>query len=149
MNQVLNKQEVLPPWIESQQNLNRNIAQFRENLVEMWSKSKKLHESDLKYIETKINLLNQEIRNYNLQCPSVSGHKFKLDKEKEIEQAFKKALENPRKPKPIEDKTTSGFLDIFGGGGGAGVRQSIHIDRNSDPKLNVWQAIKDVFSLGK
>ena len=53
MNQVLNKQEVLPPWIESQQSLNRNIAQFRENLVEMWSKSKQLHESDLKYIETK------------------------------------------------------------------------------------------------
>ena len=50
---MLNKQEVLPPWIESQQSLNRNIAQFRENLVEMWSKSKQLHESDLKYIETK------------------------------------------------------------------------------------------------
>lgn len=155
MNQVLNKQEVLPPWIESQQNLNRNIAQFRRNLIEMWSKSKKLHESDLKYIETKINLLNQEIRNYNLQCPSVSGHKFKLNKEKEIENAIKKALENPIKPKPIEVKNNTGFLDIFGGGSGgsrhtsAGSRQNIHIDRNIDPKLNVWQAIKDVFSLGK
>ena len=60
---------------------------------------------------------------------------------------IQKASENPRKPKPIEDKITSGFLDIFGGGGGANSaspRQSIHIDRNSDPKLNVWQAIKDV-----
>ena len=85
-------------------------------------------------------MLNQEIRNY--QSSTFSWIK------KGNRTGIQKALENPRKPKPIEVKTTSGFLDLFGGAGGgansSGSRQSIHVDRNSDPKLNVWQAIKDV-----
>ncbi|KAK6203301.1 uncharacterized protein RJT21DRAFT_26054 [Scheffersomyces amazonensis] len=38
MNQVLNKQEVLPPWIESQQTINNSIKQFREQIDELWFK---------------------------------------------------------------------------------------------------------------
>ncbi|RCK57859.1 hypothetical protein Cantr_06726 [Candida viswanathii] len=44
-----------------------------------------LNESDLKYVETKVGLLNLEIRNYNLQCPSVTGHKFKLQADRRSE----------------------------------------------------------------
>lgn len=38
MNQVLNNQEVLPPWIETQQNVDRTLVQLRKDLDDLWFK---------------------------------------------------------------------------------------------------------------
>jgi len=38
MNHILNKQEVLPPWIDSQQSIDRQIIDFRKNMDNEWFK---------------------------------------------------------------------------------------------------------------
>lgn len=124
-----------------------------------------LNESDLKYIETKIELINQEIRNYNLQCPSISSHKFKLSIDKEIKQGYERMLENfPttinkwfEKNKTLkksnhvlmeyqDKKRTGGFLNLLGNGDSSSISpREIHVNKDIDTKLHLWQAIKNVF----
>lgn len=137
----------------------RNITRFST----MDEVKKLLNDSDLKYIETKIELLNQEIRNYNLQCPSVTGHKFKLQKDKEINEGYWRMLENfsnsiqtwfdknkiKKKSKRVimeyKDKQGGGFLGIWGDTA-RGTPHEIHENKEIDTKLHVWKAIKNVFT---
>ncbi|KAI5959253.1 hypothetical protein KGF57_002191 [Candida theae] len=196
MNQILTKQEVLPPWIETQQNINKSIEQFRDDLDQLWFKwivndsvmkgivnrattvdqvldeyekniekitfeDNKLAETDLAYVQAKVDLLNSEVRHYNLQCPSVSGHKLKLDQEREINQSYWRSLEKfptmiekwfklhkeGRKSKLVENPGagTSKFFKALKIGGSP----DIHENRNIDTSLNIWQAVKDVFKMAK
>lgn len=121
INDILNRQDCLPPWIESQQGTQRGILAFRRDLQKKWfkvligklGKDKSIalekshsasfrdmsgHINDYKclhspYIEEKIALLNREIRSYNLQCPSPSLHKWKLVPETEIRKLFDQVIE--------------------------------------------------------
>ncbi|CCG24461.1 hypothetical protein CORT_0F02360 [Candida orthopsilosis Co 90-125] len=196
MNQILNKQEVLPPWIENQQSLSKSIAQFRADLDQSWFKwvvnesimrgyierattvdqilddyeknirkityeDNSLSDTDLAYIQAKIDLLNSEVRHYNLQCPGVSGHKLKLDKEKEINESYWRTLE--KFPTLIEkwfkvhkEGKKSRLVDNPGGGPSKYFKAfklkgspDIHENRNVDTSLNLWQAVKDVFKMAK
>lgn len=120
INDILNRQDCLPPWIESQQGAERGVLAFRRDLQKKWftvlvaklGKEKmaaleKCHtlafqdiSSHLKeykrlnshYIEEKILALNREIRSYNLQCPSPSLHKWKLIPETEIQTLFETVM---------------------------------------------------------
>lgn len=122
VNQILNKQEVLPPWIETQQTLEREITLFRERLDELWTKhmlaqlnpgsnskqdvlararplSKAAYDDlfaskQMPYVNEKIRHINSSIRNYNLMCPSPHIHKFKLVPDLEIRNLFKRSVEN-------------------------------------------------------
>lgn len=121
INDILNRQECLPPWIESQQGSERSILAFRRDLQKKWfrliveklgkERSPALkkarttafrdmseHVEDFKklhshYIEEKIALLNREIRSYNLQCPSSSLHKWKLVPETEVRKLFDQVMD--------------------------------------------------------
>ncbi|KAG5419870.1 hypothetical protein I9W82_001750 [Candida metapsilosis] len=195
MTQVLNNQEVLPPWIENQQGLNKSIKIFRSDLDQFWFKwilnesvmkqfiersttvdqlldeyernikrityeDNSLPETDVAYIEAKVKLLNAEIRSYNLQCPSVSGHKLKLDVDREINQSYWRTLDKfpsliekwfkvhkeGRKSKLVDNPGggSSKYLDSFKMKG-----SEIHESRNVDPSLNIWKAVKDIFKMAK
>lgn len=196
MNQILNKQEVLPPWIEAQQNLDKSVSSFRANLDQLWFKwivndsimsnvvnklntsldeilnvyekdikkitfaDNKLPDVDLKYIKKKVESLNNEVRHYNLQCPSLSGHKLKLDAEKEIKASYWRTLEqfptsieqwlevnkgrNKKRSDSVKNdgwiSTSKNMLGLF--------RESapdIHENKEIDTNLHIWQAIKDIF----
>ncbi|CAD1813505.1 hypothetical protein FOB58_005335 [Candida parapsilosis] len=196
MNQILNKQEVLPPWIENQQNLNKSIEQFKADLDQLWFKwvinestmkgyierattvdqildeyekniekitfeDNSLSGTDLAYIQAKIDSLNTDIRHYNLQCPSVSGHKLKLDKDKEVNESYWRTLD--KFPTLIEKwfKVHKGgwkskLVDNPGGGPSKYFNAlklkgspEIHENKNVDTSLNLWKAIKDVFKMAK
>ncbi|KAI5968109.1 hypothetical protein CANMA_002611 [Candida margitis] len=194
MNQILNKQDVLPPWIENQQNLNKTITLFRTDVDRLWFKwvlnesimkgyierattldqildeyemhinkityeDNNLSETDLSYIQAKIDLLNSEIRHYNLQCPGVSGHKLKLDKEKEIRESYWRTLENfppliERWFKVHKEGRKSKLVDNSGGGpsryfNALKIKGSpnIHENKDTDTSLHLWQAIRDVFKM--
>lgn len=116
INDILSRQECLPPWIESQQGTERGILAFRLDLQKKWfsllvtklGKDKiiaveqaratgfrefSVHVKDyerahLNYIEQKTLSLNKEIRSYNLQCPSPALHKWKLVPATEIRKLF-------------------------------------------------------------
>ncbi|CAK9440049.1 uncharacterized protein LODBEIA_P41490 [Lodderomyces beijingensis] len=193
MNQILNKQEVLPPWIEAQQSIDRNVRQFRVAVDEMWFKwivnssvmksvvdrahvvdeilhfyevnvaritfsdSNTLADSDLKYIEAKVKSLNDQVRHYNLQCPSLSGHKMKLDAAKEIRDSYWRSLEDF--PERIEkwfqvNKMTrkSNLVDSSSSGASRMFKAlsikngpEVHVNRDIDTRLHLWKAIKDIF----
>ncbi|KAI3403048.2 hypothetical protein KGF56_004108 [Candida oxycetoniae] len=196
MNQILKKQEVLPPWIEAQQSLNKAVASFRQNLDEMWfkwilndsvmsnpinqattineiltfyeknitkitySNENKLPNVDLKFIESKIKLINSQVRHYNLQCPSASGHKLKLNGDKEIKESYWRTLEQfpslvekwylvhkaKGKSKLVDNSNNNGhvsamFKDLTFKSGAP----EIHVNKDIDTRLHLWQAIKDIF----
>lgn len=122
VNQILSNQDVLPPWIESQQTLEREIKLFREDLDNLWTKnmlsqlnpgsnskldvlararplSKSAYDNlfaskQMPYVNEKIKHINSFIRNYNLMCPSPHLHKFKLVPDLEIRNLFKRSMEN-------------------------------------------------------
>lgn len=122
VNQILNKQEVLPPWIENQQSLDKEIKRFRGDLESIWTK-RAMAELDpgsssmeslrsgahrlsllpfddafaathMAYVSEKVRLLNSQIRSYNLMCPSSSLHKFKLVGDQEMRNLFRRAMDN-------------------------------------------------------
>ncbi|KAI5956948.1 hypothetical protein KGF54_000567 [Candida jiufengensis] len=194
MNQVLNKQDILPPWIENQQSLGKTIVAFRANLDEMWFKwilndsimqnivnrastvdeildyyeiniskitmeDNSLSDSDLNYIDAKVNLLNSEIRHYNLQCPSLIGHKHKLNKDKEIKDSYWRTLENfssliipwfnihkkaKRNSRLVDRNKLSGPNKVLKALSLKGSPE-IHVNTEIDTKLHLWQAVKDIF----
>lgn len=120
INQILNKQEILPPWIENQQGIDREANAFRLDLDKKWFNSifNKLkidfntnktlilnhinstnlqnyylldfHNKQLPFVIAKTNLINKSIRDYNLQCPSTNLHKFKLVAENELKKSFER-----------------------------------------------------------
>ncbi|KAI5963163.1 uncharacterized protein KGF55_002955 [Candida pseudojiufengensis] len=193
MNQVLNKQEILPPWIENQQTLNKSINEFKKSLDEMWFKwiinesimqniierassvdeildyyenniskitmeDNSLNETNMNYITAKVKLLNSEIRHYNLQCPSLSSHKYKLREDIEVENSYWRTLENfsshieawfdrnrKRKNSKLIDRTNlSSAGKVFQNFSLKG-SPDLHVNTEIDTKLHLWQAIKDIF----
>lgn len=123
VNHILTNQECLPPWIESQQGIDRDIAGFRRDLQQMWFKLIMSVFSDLSklevlnalaqsnarematyqdkflatnsgYITAKVENLNHGVRNYNLQCPSGSLHKWKVVESREIADLFNAVIDN-------------------------------------------------------
>lgn len=122
MNQILQKQECLPPWIESQKGVDQDIERLRFELDRDWSfrmldnikrkfpgqkgielsnsaKSSDLldsgyHSLKMRYLEPKIKEINLKITTYNLSSPSLSLHKWKLVPEKELENLYKRVLAN-------------------------------------------------------
>ncbi|KAG7663007.1 uncharacterized protein J8A68_003476 [[Candida] subhashii] len=200
MNQILNKQSVLPPWIESQRGLNSEIDRLRSKIDQMWftwiihhssiapivkvssnleviedsfeknlsnftfniNGYKVLPKSELEYIEAKIESINKQIRDYNLQCPSSSGHKFKLSIDKELKDSYFRTLENfsknleiwfdkhKRKSPTIQinrESMSPGLLSIWGDDNEPHLKAtgSIEPNPNQDTSLHFWEAIKDIF----
>lgn len=195
MNQILNKQSVLPPWIESQRGINSEIARFRSKIDDMWFKwilyrseiagivkvsnnleviehafeknisgftfiKQNLDTSDLEYVNAKIDSLNKQIRDYNLQCPSVSGHKFKLSVDKELKDSYWRTLENfsrnlevwfdkhKRKRSPLQanrESSLPGFLNLWGDDGSEPHIATATKTGDQDSKLHIWKAVKDIF----
>lgn len=121
MNQILNKQDVLPPWVENQQSISTEIKSFRNNLEKVWINcfleklrrgpftkeafSKKISPSEYNemlnsstisgekpYLTEKVSQINIMIRNFNLQSPSPNFHKFKLNLDQELDSLYKKAV---------------------------------------------------------
>ncbi|KAK6458154.1 uncharacterized protein RJT20DRAFT_29187 [Scheffersomyces xylosifermentans] len=200
MNQVLNINEVLPPWIETQQTINSRTESLRKDLDEIWFKwiinkspitsvvqaspssvasiisafevrvrlarydQYNLSPSEIAYLEERIKLLNDNIRNYNLQCPSSNLHKFKLLPENEIKNSYDRVVEkfpttivgwyDKHKVKKTsssasEYKSSGGLLNLFGddskgGVAGSGSSAGGRIIEG-DNKLHLWKALKDVF----
>lgn len=122
-NQILSNQECLPPWIESQQGVDRARESFRLDMQKNWFKlavddlSSRFGQSEEQllrslphlskdrlmpqfrklhglYIDAKLDALNKDIRSYNLQCPLGALHKWKLQPEAEIAMLFEKVREN-------------------------------------------------------
>ncbi|KAK6466060.1 hypothetical protein DFJ63DRAFT_311138 [Scheffersomyces coipomensis] len=204
MNQVLNNQQVLPPWIESQQSLNGMIQSFRKDVDELWFKwlvhrssltptienqtstveivlnsfqyklsngqfqynKDLLLTSDYNYLQEKIKLINTNIRNYNLQSPSSSLHKFKLLLDTEIKQSFKNNLHTfpqnftiwfekhklAKSNQKVTSSSSGGMLNLFGnddttyGTSSSANLTPLYITRPGvDNKLHLWKAIKDIF----
>lgn len=122
VNQILNKQEVLPPWIENQQLLEKDIKRFRSGLDDLWTKhvfsklnpgsnskldvlarakpiaaapyDQEFATSNSSYVNEKVKHINDAIRSYNLMCPSPHLHKFKLLPEQELRNLFQRAMQN-------------------------------------------------------
>lgn len=119
INEILINQDCLPPWIENQQGIDREIQAFRHNLKKKLFNSiihtlnsslkesalanlnsvgldllferasQKVQLENASYINTKIDDLNRGIRSYNLQCPSNALHKWKLVASAELLRLFK------------------------------------------------------------
>lgn len=118
MNQILNKQEILPQWIESQQTITAQIGGFRRDLDRSWfrvifdhlklkHKNSKLeilaslnsqpsffhlketnHNFEARYLEEKTKHINSAIRDYNLQCPLSNLHRMKIQPEREVSDLY-------------------------------------------------------------
>lgn len=192
-NQILNNQDCLPPWIESQQGVDRDRESFRLDLQKKWfnlvisdltkqnmqqkevqgravhinketylPKFKSLHG---RYIKAKLDLLNQAIRTYNLQSPSSSLHKWKLQEEMEISRLFDAVKENlpqliqewfeqqnSSRKIHIRDSGDKGSLfGLFDLGGklgyGSGGGDFQVVERPPPPKLEIWKLLKDMFKM--
>ncbi|CUM62603.1 uncharacterized protein PRCAT00000156001 [Priceomyces carsonii] len=188
MNQILTKQEVLPPWIESQQGINREINGFRKVLDNIWYKSffqlidiekyskeeilaqfSTIDKSSLydlltlnvqrPYLQEKLKLVNNSIRSYNLQSPSSSLHKFKLDLDKEIGSLFDRAISNlnyrineifrareERKTSLFQHKGTSMF-DLFSNysARGSSIGTGDSVPQRKFDKVDLWSSFKQMF----
>lgn len=97
LNNMLIKQNIVPPWIEKQGGVNAEITSFRYESASKWqSHVKNFYNEDHDQMfkefvkrwrtifETKMNLVNNAIRTYNLQAP-LSTQKFYLLIDKELE----------------------------------------------------------------
>lgn len=169
VNQILRKQEVLPPWIDNQQGIDREIEVFRRELDSKWfnhvvdslrptskddlvaqvsnlQPSSSFKASQWAYVVAKTDLINKSIRTYNLQCPSLALHKFKLTPDTELDTLFTRMKQTIREraEKRYERKVgmtpmTGGLSSMLGlfddGPGGSGKSNS----------LLVWQSVKEMF----
>lgn len=118
MNEILSKQEILPPWIESQQTITASIKGFRKDLDRSWfrvifdhlklkHRNSKLdilaslaveqsffdlkstnHNFETRYLDEKVKHINSAIRDYNLQCPLSNLHKMKILPEREVSDLY-------------------------------------------------------------
>ncbi|CAG8584728.1 3863_t:CDS:2 [Gigaspora margarita] len=94
MNRLVQRQGAAPAWIESQQDVDREISLFRQRMLESWlryanSRKISLHLRDLgwekmqrSYYEKAIEKLNSKLRSYNIIAPySVRKCYLSLDEE--------------------------------------------------------------------
>lgn len=154
INEMLNKQEVLPPWVENQQNLNSDIRKFQQNLDRLLinyckfngipSRGKLLDEFEskqLNYVIEKVKLLNKSVRDYNLQAPSSNFHKLKLDPGAELRGSLDRVYDDlpelVKQDNIVYSSTKQGFLSLFD-------EQKV-VNQRPVPKLNVWNSFKDMF----
>lgn len=166
MNQILNKQEVLPPWIENQQELDRNIERFRNDIDKMYLKyfsndnpketmndtesnriKSKFKFDNINYINERLNLINASVRSYNLQSPSNHLHKMKLIDEIELNRLFDRVVENYSEIiKALHQNTrersisnsSKGLLNLFPG-------EAKSIRQRPVQKMNFWKSFKAMF----
>jgi hypothetical protein len=119
LNNILVKQNIVPPWIEQQGGVNGKITSFRADLVSKWKSHirnfyKEDHDlmwNDFKkrwklIFETKISNVNSSIRTYNLQAP-MSTQKFYLLLDKE----FQRCVETVDVPRVVEEHKRQIQLD--------------------------------------
>ncbi|EGV62052.1 hypothetical protein CANTEDRAFT_108198 [Yamadazyma tenuis ATCC 10573] len=156
INQILNKQDVLPPWIENQQNVNLEIENFRNNIdkslvnycklsgipekSELRSifRSKQLH-----YCTHKVKLINASIRDYNLQSPSSSFHKIKLNAVEELDGCIDRNYDTlPDNIKELSQNvvysnTKQGLLSLFD--------EQKAVKQRRVEKLQFWSSFKKMF----
>ncbi|KAK8443211.1 hypothetical protein ACI3LY_003017 [Candidozyma auris] len=193
VNEILNSQECLPPWIESQQGVEKEKQVFRLDLQKKWfniiithlsnnhgqSKSeilakvapdssylqKELYMPEFRrlyypYISAKVDDLNKGIRNYNLQCPSPSLHKWKMTPENEISMSYDAVIKNltalvdewverqnqRRQITPQKLNAGRSMLGLFEsakGSYGSGSHYQI-IERPTE-KMEFWKSVKSIF----
>lgn len=156
INEMLNKQEVLPPWVENQQNLNNDIRNFQNKLDRLLinyckhngipSKEKLFVDfkaKQLNYVTERVKLLNKGIRDYNLQAPSSNFHKLKLDPISELESCLDRNYNDLDELVKQNDSnisysnTKQGFLSLFD-------EQKV-VSQRPIQKINLWHAFKDMF----
>lgn len=194
LNEILNKQECLPPWIESQQGTHREISAFRLDLEKKWfsliisrltdefhdkADMLKYLESDgesisleaLKnqfiqthdrYINAKVDSVNQEIRSYNLQCPSSSLHKWKLVKDQELQKLYDQVRMNIKALVEawFQEQTTvrridaqikgssNSFIGVFDTAKGSlslGSGSNYNVIERPQEQLHFWKLVKLIF----
>lgn len=118
VNEIIKNQDCIPPWIENQQGIDRDVQAFRFELQKKWFKliigKLSVHDCSQQemlaklsidgnrafstykdefavhseYAKAKIAELNRGIRSYNLQCPSSNLHKWKLLESTEVLRLF-------------------------------------------------------------
>lgn len=179
VNEILNKQECLPPWIENQQGVEREIAAMRRDLERKWfdelttameasggeelsagvveCAGKSLHDRYEKYFAAKFGDINNQIRTYNLQCPSSALHKWKLVEERELLELRERCVarffdlraelaarrtSGPKKP----DNSGGSMFGLFdsapGGGGGSGLYEFVSRPGQS---VGIWKLIREMW----
>ena len=100
LNNMLVKQNIVPPWIEKQGGVNGEISSFRKEVQDKWeSHIRHFYNEDHNamfvefkrrwrgILEAKMVNVNSSIRTYNLQAP-LSTQKFYLLMDKELERCF-------------------------------------------------------------
>ena len=132
------------------------------NKAETWQRQgyydTNFHTRETPYVHEKIKVINKSIRDYNLQSPSSSSHKFKLLPDKEIKglhgriivhlrEGVLKWYEKEEKAKArsqvrLELSDSSGFLDLFGSLRGGSMTGK---DKNGE-KMGIWKAMKEMFT---
>lgn len=189
VNEILNNQDCLPPWIESQQGIEREMQAFRLDMQQKWfnliigrmvaqhgsRKSEILKHIDTNkssyanefarshgaYISAKIADLNNGIRNYNLQSPSGSFHKWKMIESNEIDRLFSGVVQNihnlveqwfekqntVRRLQVKKSGAGDSMLDLFGSvrGGSAGSGSAYTVVERPVEKLDIWNLVKLLF----
>lgn len=124
MNQILQKQECLPPWIESQRGVNGDIERLRFDLDRTWALralelidrkyprastndlvaaasregtqlyDESYHQLKLRYLDPLVKDINMRITTYNLSSPSPNFHKWKLLPEDELQRLYTRVAQN-------------------------------------------------------
>lgn len=124
MNQILQKQECLPPWIESQRGVNGDIERLRFELDRTWAlralelidrkyprastndlvaaalregtqlHDESYHQLKLRYLQPLVKDINMLITTYNLSSPSPNFHKWKLIPEDELQRLYARVADN-------------------------------------------------------
>lgn len=194
MNHILQKQEILHPWIDSQQSIDRQTIDFRKNMDGEWFKAlfynlkptsvsrdsvldkiekisgnppnhydNEFHSRQLPYIVEKTKSLNNLIRDYNLQSPSSSIHKFKLRPEVELRNLYDRTVstlrtqalawyENEKTAKErlsnLKNNKSESMFGLFDNGGGGGSSNSANgtgARQRVPEKLHLWRSIKEMF----
>lgn len=196
MTHILNKQETLPPWVDSQQSIDLQIIDFRKNMDGEWFKTlfynlkpaklpkdsilakinkilehpshyydNDFHSRQLAYVNEKIKLLNNLIRDYNLQCPSSTIHKLKLRPDLELRKLYDRVVstlhaqalkwyENEeaakqRQSNPMNYKSGGGMFGLFDSdndsGGNSNAANDVGARQRVPEKLHLWKSIKEMF----
>lgn len=197
INQILNKQEILPPWVETHQSIDRELSSFRNDMDKKWQAvildklrsefndnkvgifqkisslsstddayyDSNFHNKHLPYVVAKTNLINKSIRDYNLQCPSSSSHKFKLLAETELKKLYERAIDGlhtyinnwfkreeqgstSKRTVPVFESSGGSLFGLFDSGGGAsgGSAEGDYRHRQRPVEnIPLWKSIKEMF----
>jgi hypothetical protein len=138
MNKIIQKQKIVPPWIEKQQDLVREIDRFRQRL----RSNRRRHASRLitrnlpplrdpnyllmerSYLELQIKTINDLTRSYNLQAPRPVQKPY-LNLQRELDSCYvdvapllaeeivRRGTGKASSSLSRSNKTASGMLDIL------------------------------------